>query len=92
MPNFDTELGLEILNQIKRSCNLIISRTNYINKYQHFTKDDSGLEKLDATAMQLIAIGESIKNLDKVTNNNLLSKFPQFEWKKVYPVKSFYYI
>ena len=32
--------------------------------------------------MQLIAIGESIKNLDKVTNKSLLKKYPGFEWKE----------
>jgi hypothetical protein len=32
--------------------------------------------------MQLIAIGEGLKNLDKVTNNSLLPKYPQVEWKK----------
>lgn len=32
--------------------------------------------------MQLIAIGESIKNLDKITNYEILIKYPEFEWKK----------
>ena len=32
--------------------------------------------------MQLIAIGEGLKNLYKVTNNSLLSMYPQVEWKK----------
>jgi len=39
--------------------------------------------------MQLIAIGESLKNLDKITSHSLLSKYPKFEWKKACPVKSF---
>jgi uncharacterized protein with HEPN domain len=33
--------------------------------------------------MQLIAIGESVKHLDKVTNGELLSGYPQVEWKRV---------
>jgi uncharacterized protein with HEPN domain len=41
------------------------------------------LEKLDAICMQLIAIGESVKNLDKVTEGKLLSSYPQVEWKRV---------
>jgi len=32
--------------------------------------------------MQLIAVGESIKNLDKITQRTLLNKYPEFEWKK----------
>ncbi|TSA27440.1 DUF86 domain-containing protein, partial [bacterium] len=45
-------------------------------------KNDAGLEKLDAVSMQLIAIGESIKNLDKITDYEILIKYPEFEWKK----------
>jgi hypothetical protein len=37
--------------------------------------------------MQLIALAESIKNLDKITKRSLLKNYPDFEWKKVYPVK-----
>ena len=32
--------------------------------------------------MQLIAIGESLKNLDKITSGKLLAKYPEIEWKK----------
>jgi len=40
-----------------------------------------GLEKLDGICMQLIAIGESLKNIDKITNKTLLEKYPQVDWK-----------
>lgn len=33
--------------------------------------------------MQLIAIGESVKNLDKVSAGSLLPVYPEVEWKKV---------
>lgn len=33
--------------------------------------------------MQLITIGESVKNLDKVTDSGLLPQHPQIEWKRV---------
>ena len=41
------------------------------------------MEKLDAICMQLIAIGESVKHLDKVTAGGLLFRYPQIEWKRV---------
>jgi len=31
--------------------------------------------------MQLIAIGESLKNIDKITDKKLLEKYPQVDWK-----------
>ena len=38
---------------------------------------------LDATCMLLIAIGESLKNLDKTTNGQLLPTYPSIPWKNV---------
>ncbi len=33
--------------------------------------------------MQLIAIGESLKHIDKLTNNTLLKNYPEIDWKAV---------
>ena len=33
--------------------------------------------------MNLVAVGESIKNLDKVSNKELLNKYPQIQWKQM---------
>ena len=41
------------------------------------------MEKRDAICMQLIAIGESLKNIDKATNKSLLPKYPQVKWDKI---------
>lgn len=30
--------------------------------------------------MMLVAIGESLKNLDKITNGILLKKYPEIDW------------
>lgn len=38
---------------------------------------------LDATCMLLIAVGESLKNLDKVTEGKLLPTYPSIPWKQV---------
>ena len=31
--------------------------------------------------MQFIAIGEALKNIDKITGGNLLSQYPEIDWK-----------
>jgi uncharacterized protein with HEPN domain len=41
------------------------------------------LEKLDAICMQRIALGEGVKNLDKVTEGTLLPRYPEIEWKRI---------
>jgi uncharacterized protein with HEPN domain len=61
----------------------VIKRFDPIHSVTDFTDSEAGTEKLDAICMQLIAIGEGLKNLDKVTNNKLLTRYPQIEWKKV---------
>jgi uncharacterized protein with HEPN domain len=44
---------------------------------------DEGLDRLDAICMMLIAIGESCKHLDKITDGNLLARHPSIDWKVV---------
>ena len=80
---YDKTLAREILSQILRSTQIILKRFEPIQSADDFTNSDSGMEKLDAICMQLIAIGESLKNLDKVTGGSLLSEYPQIDWKKV---------
>lgn len=80
---YDKELALEILKQIYGSTQTIKSRFMPIKSSVDFIKSDTGLEKLDAICMQLIAIGESLKNLDKITDRLLLVNYPHIEWTKV---------
>jgi uncharacterized protein with HEPN domain len=80
---YDKELALEILRQILGATQKIINRSEPIKSAEDFTSSDWGLEKLDAICMQLITIGENLKNLDKVTRNSLLPNYPRIEWKKI---------
>ena len=77
------ELVLEILEQIYDSTQKVLKRFEPINSENEFTDSESGMEKLDAICMQLIAIGEALKNLDKITDDSLLPNYPQIDWKKV---------
>lgn len=43
----------------------------------------SGVQILSATCMQLQAIGEGVKNIDKHTHGELLPKRPEIPWKQV---------
>jgi len=42
-----------------------------------------GLLKLDGISMRLIAIGEGFKNIDKLSDNKLLTNYPNIPWKQV---------
>lgn len=78
----DNELLLEILHQIQESAQKIIQRFQIIHSPNDFTDTSGGVEKMDAICMMLIVIGESLKKLDKITDYDLLSKYPDVDWKK----------
>lgn len=79
---YDKALVTEILNQIYRASKTILSRFEPVKTKNGFTDSPQGMEKLDSICMLLIAIGEALKNLDKITNYTLLKQYPQVEWKK----------
>ncbi len=74
---------LETLSQIASAAQRILNRFSKIPSIDYFLETDEGLEKLDAFCMQLIAIGESLKHVDKLTNKTLLSQYPEIDWKAV---------
>jgi len=79
----EVELVREILRQVLGATRIIARRFAPIASVEDFVSSEAGLEKLDAICMRLIAIGESIKHLDKITGGTLLSRYPQVEWKRV---------
>lgn len=80
---YDTQLVKDILQQVLDACNKVIVRFEPIDIVSDFTDSSEGMEKLDAICMQLIAIGESLKNIDKITQNTLLTSYPEIDWKGV---------
>ena len=80
---FDTELALDTLSQIKDTLSMIMARTSHIHKVDDFYMNESGMILLDSVCMKLVAVGEAIKNLDKITNKELLLKYPAVNWKDI---------
>jgi len=78
---YDVELVLEILSQIHEAGKRIERRFSPVRHPDDFLATDEGLDRLDAICMMLIAIGESLKNLDKLTNGELLARYPGVDWK-----------
>lgn len=76
-------LLIETLSQIHGAIERILKRFEPILSPDDFLDDEAGLEKLDAICMQLIAIGESLKNIDKITDKKLLPNYPAVDWKSV---------
>ena len=79
---YDKELALEILSQIYQAAQTILERFKPVKSPSDFTDSPAGMEKFDSICMLLSAIGEALKNLDKVTEGSLLLQYPQVDWKR----------
>jgi len=78
---YDKSLVIEILMQILNASKTVEQRFEIVDSVDYFLDTPEGLEKLDGICMQLLAIGESLKNIDKITDKKLLEKYPQVDWK-----------
>lgn len=79
----DHELIREVILQILTAIGRIERRAAGISQASDFVSSDVGYDMLDAIGMMLIAIGESCKNLDKITRGELLAQYPDVDWKGV---------
>ena len=79
---FDKELLVEDIKNIVWALDQISKRFQVITSCDDFLKDDTGLEKLDSICMQLINIGEVLKQIDELTDSRLLINYPEIDWKK----------
>ncbi len=78
---YKNEHVLHLLQKIKQTLERIIKNSSEIESYQYYYTSPAGMERLESTCMLLIAIGESIKGIDKLTNKDLLSNYPNIDWK-----------
>jgi uncharacterized protein with HEPN domain len=80
---YDRLLVLQILEQLLDASRRIQWRFQPIKESKDFTDSPWGMEKLDSICMLLIAIGESVKKLDKITSGQFLVNYPDIDWKGV---------
>jgi uncharacterized protein with HEPN domain len=80
---YDETLVLDILHQVIDAIETVEFRFEPISCVDDFTNSPVGMEKLDSICMLLIAIGESIKNVDKITIRTLLQQYSEVDWKGV---------
>jgi len=78
-----SSLILEILDEIDEAIRRIERRFAGVASPDDFTGSDQGLDRLDAIAMMLIAVGENVKRLDKITEGTLLGHYPDIHWPGV---------
>lgn len=75
------EYVLAALTKIEQTVERVIANSEQITSYNYYYLSPSGMERLESTCMLLIAIGESLKGIDKLTNKELLLRYPEVDWK-----------
>ena len=78
---FKEEILQISLHRIKETIERIINNSACIESYNYYYMSPGGMERLESTCMLLIAIGESIKGIDKLTDKKLLCRYPDVDWK-----------
>ena len=77
----DEELLYYSLKRIASTIERIINNSQAIDDSQYYVLSPAGMERLESTCMLLLAIGESIKGIDKMTQKRLLPNYPEVDWK-----------
>lgn len=83
----DYALVFHTLDKILESLDIILERADSITSVDDFLTAPSGVVVMDSICMKLIAVGESVKNLDKITEKKLLMSYPQIPWKNIMGVR-----
>ena len=78
---YDRTLVLDILGQIDGALQKVRDRSRRIASADELTATPEGEERPDGLCMLFIAIGESLKNLDKITGGELFAAHPEIDWK-----------
>lgn len=78
---FDEELLYYSLQRIATAIERIINNSKFIENSEYYLLSPAGMERLESTCMLLLAVGEGIKGIDKMTNKQLLPNYPDVDWK-----------
>lgn len=78
-----------LLDHIFMATCTILERTQNIVCADDFLSSPNGMEKLDAVCMQLIAIGEAVNKIHKITEGELFQQEPDVPWNAIRGVRNF---
>ena len=80
---YDREIVLDLLKNMIGATEKILYRNRDIKSIDDYLVDDNSLMLLDSLCMQLIAIGEAVKKIDKETDKKLFKAYSQIPWREV---------
>ena len=85
----DNEFIRELLLQVSGLADDVAGWFEKIEKVEDFSSSSDGRMVLSAICMNLIALGEGIKNIDAKTDGKLFARYPNIPWKQVMRTRDF---
>jgi len=80
---YDKGLAADSLHKILSAIEMIQARTSVVKEPNDFLLSADGMMRLDAICMNLIALGEAVKGLDKLTQGEFLSDYSEVYWSGI---------
>ena len=77
-----------LLFQIRTAILQLKEWNNNVQSSDDYYCSPDGMKNLAASCMLIEAIGESVKQIDKITDGNLLAKRPEIPWKDVIGIRN----
>ena len=84
---FERELLVERLTSILQALERIPRRFAGIETPSDFVTSEAGIDRMDAISMILVAVGEEFKAIDRKTEGQLLSRYPEVDWRGLIGVR-----
>ena len=73
----------DVLQTIAEMADIATERVAELKHKDQFVDDSHGQLIFDAICMNLIVIGEKLKNLDNKTAGNYLANYPEIAWSEI---------
>ena len=80
---YDREIVMDSLQKISKAIETILERAAVVTDPNDLLCSPGGMMRLDAICMNLIALAEAVKGLDKQTHGQLLPRYPEVYWSGV---------
>jgi len=80
---YDREIVIDLLQNMIEATRKIQHRNLNISSIDDYLQNDESMMLLDSLCMQLIAIGEGVKKIDKETDKMLLHAHTSIPWREI---------
>ena len=79
----DQQLAIKVVSQLIDLVDSLLQRMEAVPDEADLTGSDGGRLLLDAVCMQYLALGEAVKQLDKLTGFTFQEQVPEQDWKGI---------